>query len=395
MADMFKVTLPSALDAGVDFPKLTEIRFNIKTLIPTQLVRLNIEFSAVTVIKLSGAVKFYDSTGTTDLGQTLNTTAGANIFYFKPVGEFYIGIENKFTIVRFGNNYLFSQPTEPATPSVAVACTLDVKNFKYLQSLLTLRSSNVLVGDINNIPKTVTQLIAPVPASGTPYLLNGLLKSSTLNYAILGDLDLSRQTKIVSESLQLSFPAIRNLTLNETDFNLEITQLGPLAATLNLTNCNVVMDISILENISTISSFNASGSKLYGDVKGFSKSSISALGNLKGLRISGDIANINNATIFLSNINSGKNQNAHLSTTFWSTKKPDRSYILATEGVRIVSGVDQFLIDMASLNLSPTAVSGDAWLRTIAIRGTRTTASDAAVATLAGKGITVTLTNPS
>jgi hypothetical protein len=168
-------------------------------------------------------------------------------------------------------------------------------------------------------------------------------------------------------------------TANMTDFNI--------------LNTNISVDLSFFAGKTITGTFSLSGSLAKGDVQNLASINKTSLENLKGIELTGDLAKLNNNCVFLSNAGGtfNKNDNSTKTSLTWTTKGT-RQYILALENVRMTSGVDQFLIDMSTLELDPSAIqSGSSWLKTIRIIGTRTSASDSAVATLSAKGVTVTL----
>lgn len=188
-------------------------------------------------------------------------------------------------------------------------------------------------------------------------------------------------------------------------------------------------DISSLKDITTLTSFNISNTKIHGD--------ISSLKNLTGLisitmlntQVSGDIASLGALTNMVSIelrstgkivgdvsslktlskldrlkiLNSGiygdlatipakcrftsLNSNAKFT---WGTR-PSSSNILSIEGSPIISNIDKMLQDQAACQAA--FLSNDpAYYKTITATGTRTSASDAAVQTLQSKGYTVSIT---
>ena len=73
----------------------------------------------------------------------------------------------------------------------------------------------------------------------------------------------------------------------------------------------------------------------------------------------------------------------------WGTRLSTSS-IIAISGNPIIDNVDKMLQDQAQC--VSTAPSGNVQYKTIAVKGTRTSASDAALSTLQGKGYTVIVT---
>ena len=119
-------------------------------------------------------------------------------------------------------------------------------------------------------------------------------------------------------------------------------------------------------------------------------------------QVSGDIANLKNLTaltrIEFKNVTGLTGDMGTLPDSIlfftggngnftWTTSS--RTYILATEKIKC-DKIDDMLNDMAT---KTAKFAGEqAWYKTISLIGTRTSASDAAVATLQKKGYTVSIT---
>jgi len=389
MAEALKITLPSALDAGVDFPKIGELRIAVTTITPDVLVRMNITVVNPTTIDIiGGSTRFYNSAGTIPQGTSANLTAGANILYFKPNGSFNFRIADKYSIQEIGNNLLFSSPTNSAIASTAISAEIDIKELKY-SPITRMAASNVFVGDISDVTGTLTRFIAPASDK-----INGSLSVSAFNYSILEELTISSKN-VTGDVSDIDFSNLSSLNLSGSE-----KLSGDIDASANMSNKLTALDISLtdisidLQTISAITpgltSLNLNGSLTEGDVSHLSDYTY-GLGGLKGLKLSGDVSRLHDDVIFFSNANqaTGKNKNSIFSTTYWTSKKPSRAYILALEHTRLNAGLDQFLIDMAELDLHPTAISGGSWFRSISLVGVRTPLSDTAVTTLQGKGVTV------
>lgn len=393
------VTLPSALDAGINFPKLGELRFKVDTLIANTLVRINLNVNAsanISIIDSTSVTQFYDSTGLIAQGITAPLSSGVNTLYLKStaLGSFYLSIDNKFVLVQIGSDLLISSPSSPTTATTAVLGSLDLKDLKYVPYQKVF-GTNSFIGDIKNVNKSVLTSFASSRTS-TGGKVTGSIGVTTFNYPSLTTLVLNDNDTLTGSISSCNFSAVTNLNLSNTNIGGVLTNanLNSNVTILNLENTNIELDLGTLTTKNKVTSLMLSASKAYGNVAGLANMAIGSIASLRGLNLSGDLSQLNNATVFIANGtygSTGKNNNHLLSTTFWSNKKVDRQYILAVENVRMVTGVDQFLIDMASLELHPNSVTGGSWLRTLNIRGTRTSASDAAVATLTGKGVTVNL----
>lgn len=151
----------------------------------------------------------------------------------------------------------------------------------------------------------------------------------------------------------------------------------------------LIGDLSAFEGVTVgnaISVFSLSDTSVSGDISHLSGISAKYIYLKRSTGIHGNLGSLPDSNIFLSAANS-------INQDFTFTGFPGtRSYILGLEGVTMSGGVDDFLIANAALDLSPLAT--DSFVKKISIIGTRTTASDSAVATLGSKGVTVTITAP-
>ena len=208
----------------------------------------------------------------------------------------------------------------------------------------------------------------------------------------LGSLEYSTQTVFLNiHDTQVSgdISALKNLTglstldLSNTQVSGDISALKNLAglSTLDLSNTQVSGDISALKNLAGLTTLGLSNTQVSGD--------ISALKNLAGLttlglgglnEISGPISDIPDSVLFISNAKG---------SSVFTWKDTNRKYILALEKIHC-SNIDKLLIDMSKLEAK--FKDDNVYSKTIGLIGTRTSASDGAVATLQSKGYTVSIT---
>lgn len=123
---------------------------------------------------------------------------------------------------------------------------------------------------------------------------------------------------------------------------------------------------------------NITGIQNIEDLKAVTSSGIS----IQNSTIIGDVAVLNNNVQFIS---FGAEHNANLT---WSNRNTE-GYIIALEGIPTFANVDTMLIGQAKCKAT---TSEQANYKIISAKGTRTSASDAAVQTLQSKGYTVSIT---
>ena len=155
---------------------------------------------------------------------------------------------------------------------------------------------------------------------------------------------------------------------------------------LNIYNTYVSGDIAELKNLTALTSIALCNftTPITGDI-----GSLYGLNSLKTLsvqssQLSGDLANLPPNCIFVS-----LKKDAG-STLTWGTR-PSSAKIVAIEGKAKLENIDKMLQDQAQCQIGYTS-DGEQYMKTISVVGTRTSASDAAVQTLQGKGYTVSIT---
>ena len=148
---------------------------------------------------------------------------------------------------------------------------------------------------------------------------------------------------------------------------------------LHVPNTAISGDISVLGNKDKLRYLNIVNSGLYGDISAFRNNSNIKELNLTKLNCTGDLATLPDNILFIDNTGgSGK----------FSWSNSTRQYILAMLNIK-TDDADKILNAMT--NMEAKFISTDSWYHTISLIGSRTSASDAAVATLQSKGYTVSI----
>ena len=181
--------------------------------------------------------------------------------------------------------------------------------------------------------------------------------------------------------------AVKNLTalttlgLTNTNVSGDIVAVKNLTAltTLGLTNTNVSGDIVAVKNLTALTTLSLSNTNVSGDINNINANKCKAY--IDGTSIKGELSTVN--CLFLG-------PNGEKLTWASSSSRRNKGlsglYIISySGGANLGDDVDNCLIDEASLDFPEV----DASNKVIYLRGTRTSASDAAVATLKGKGISV------
>ena len=201
---------------------------------------------------------------------------------------------------------------------------------------------------------------------------------------------------------------------NNKSFDIEQPKFSTSIGSMEISNTGAYGDIAAFANMTSLRDLYVSFAKgLYGNISSLNKCPITTF-YAEGTNLVGDIANLRNCSIcviqgstgFYGNIENMPNvahgyfqgnaiygdvsklNNASLltgATCNWSWKSErssDKTIIAFTDG-NFGSDLDAMLINQAK------CVAGS--IKTIRVQGTRTNASDAAIAALQGKGYTVSI----
>ena len=166
-------------------------------------------------------------------------------------------------------------------------------------------------------------------------------------------------------------------------FNISDLKYSNDLTFLDLSNTQVSGDIANLKNLTSLTYISLDYTKISGDIGELSGLIKCVNISLKGSTFTGDLSQIPSSCPFIS---FGYNKNTVLS---W-TNRPSAANILAIEGNAKITDVDKMLQDQAQCQVGFTE-SSPAWYKIISCIGTRTSASDTAVATLQQKGYTVSI----
>lgn len=230
---------------------------------------------------------------------------------------------------------------------------------------------------------------------------------------------------------ELKYSPVNYLDLENTQAygNVSTFEGNKLLRNFNVKNTKVSGNLNVFKDNTTLTDFVISGTKITGAIADLS--SLSSLKNLavSNTQITGDIAVLSSMskleTIYLDdntsvsgNIDSLSDMNnlcylnvsnsriigdisllmknkkecsilATNATLSWKQTRPSSSYILAIENA-VLEDVDAMLTNQANCQVGFISSSGSG-KKLIKVSGTRTSASDAAVATLQHKGYTVSI----
>ena len=178
------------------------------------------------------------------------------------------------------------------------------------------------------------------------------------------------------------------ISLLNTQVSGDISAVSKLTnlTQLSLLNTQVSGNISAVSKLTNLISLNLSDTQVSGDIENLSGlTKLLDLTQLKGLTLTGDMSKIPANILFISQINRKVNTNFT-----WTAGGRQNATLLSMEGQIPfdTTSMDNMFIDQATCTVSPQA--NNTYQKIIAVSGTRTSASDAAVAAIQNKGITIT-----
>lgn len=144
-------------------------------------------------------------------------------------------------------------------------------------------------------------------------------------------------------------------------------------------------DINAVKNQTGLTTCALYSSGVYGDLSSLSSLNNLGIVNLKKSKVTGDLSKLP-SSVYCSIFDSAISLS-------WDGERDSSSYIMAINDTPTINNVDKMLINQAKCRAytSENATSTP-WNFTISVKGTRTSASDSAVAELQSKGYTVFVT---
>lgn len=309
---------------------------------------IKLTFTEDTTISITGG-HFVDS----DLVQNLGTTLHFNKFESKAI---YVSNEDGFISV---NKYLLKD-IDITDIYLKSKFYFNIDDLKYSNNLTTLKANSTLV-------------------NGNMASLNG--KENLENVSL-------ESTQVSGDISALSnFTSLSTLNLNNTQVSGDISVFSNMTklSKLILADTQVSGSIANLQNLTGLEMLNLSRTKVSGDISAFIN-----MTKLYELRLTVQTPNITGEVSSLPGKIRFYTANPLNKLTWNGTRESSKS-IFGIESVNLGSFVDKMLINLAACTDMKEG-SEPTWYNTIAVTGTRTSASDAAVQTLQSKGYTVSIT---
>lgn len=189
-------------------------------------------------------------------------------------------------------------------------------------------------------------------------------------------------------------------------FTIDDLKYSNTLTSINMDNANVTGDIASLKNLTALEKVAMKAKNITGDIANLKNLTSLTTLDLFNTSVTGDITELetcpNIGYLRLPDTTEGDlaklPKNCHFvafsgnsNTTYTWSERPSSSKIFSIQGSNInVSNIDKMLQDLAQCQAAIPS-SGETWFKTISVAGNRTSASDAAVATLQQKGYTISI----
>lgn len=383
-----------------DLLKIGEFRINVTSVPdPSKLTQgMDLQFTEPTEVSIVGDGYFTDENLSANYGKVKTITSEK---FFISNGNYELSIKNKYKVSLIsGINRNVSGDTNGNCKSI------NIDGLKYSNSL-TWIDSVTAKGDIsafenalslNYIALQSTKITGDIRAFKDNTALSSLYLSRT---KIAGDISAFSNNTAMSilhlgaTNVTGDISALKDNTaftyifLNDTNVSGDISAVSNNTAlsALKLDKTNVTGDISALKNLTKLVLLEINKTSVYGDISAFRNCPLQEIRIADVGNLTGDFAKLPAKCYYIALGN-----DASKTVLNWTRRDPSE-YITAWSGYAKVTNVDDMLIGMAKCTAHPNVATFPTWQKTISIVGTRTSASDSALATLQQKGYTVSVTS--
>ena len=351
--------------------KLGELRIKISELSKFDPAKcsLILRFNKETELSIVGNGYFTDINGTANLGKTKKVVSNELTDIFVSNSGCEISIPNKSDL-----NYLSLDAA--ASYDSDTSDTMFENKVVHIEDLYYTNLNYINLGKSGSFGD-ITGL-AKIKGLASLYLSN--LDGERLIYGNVDDL----LRKDTLRSLVIGY----NNYLYSLNINGNIANANSNIVQLTLRNTNIHCDLSSLpENNNLYYLDLAHSAGLTGSISTITDSkfpSITYFGIAYTGVSGGELATLPKKVNF---ITGNGLQNASFS---WKQSRPTDAFILALENINLGSDIDAMLINQANCQIGYTH-NKEEWFKKIIATGTRTSASDAAIATLQEKGYTISV----
>ena len=378
--------------------KLGELRFSVSKIAePTaDTQKMMIQFTAAQTLSIVGDGYFTDATLAENRGKNLNCPANTLVTYYLSNGDYEVSIPDKYTLWRFdvaGVNNISKKHLHLDTLGCLKWCTaLQYLNLNHADVSGTLEdlefasklthvalSDTDVTGDIAVLAmKTNLEnfYAAETPVGGSIAVFKNLPNMRNISFKsnkeITGDI-----------SAFSGLTGLFNISIADTSVTGSLKSLAGLTKLigLNLSGSRITGNLNSLSSLTSLSNIYLSESDVTGDISVFADLPNMTYMSLKATnKITGDLSLLPEKMFFVTT------QNGTPSFT-WEHERPASARIMAMEDISLGEYLDAMLINQAKC---VKYFGGDnIWYKRIQANGTRTSASDAAVAKLKELGYVV------
>ena len=382
----FRLSFYKRVYTGNENSKLTnKIKFNM---LLTDSIEVHI---------ISGDAYFTETDTDVNKGKSVKLSKGSALFVVKANSEFELSFRNKTNIIGFGNDTLYDSFMTPIPTNYFPSYTTDVNlaDLKYLNTdLRHLRFDNInVVGDVSNLNAYTSLKYVILNSIYPEYTLED--KFTNLKSKLYGDgqflfnsnierLSIAK-TKITADISKANFENMKSLSFwgSKVYGNISNVKFPPLS---DLIFASTISDITSEHH--SLSEFN-----IYGDV---CKAAMNMDTDDKPIRIYakgiktfyGNIAQFPLATSFFTNYNGNS------IFTYIKEQATPRRYIIALEDVNLGEYLDDYLIDMSTLEFNPNVVNSikdNPFYAIFRVKGELTDKSQEARDILISKGVSLVI----
>ena len=349
--------LVTKLNGAVDnsnLLKIGELRIKIVSAPnPSKFTQgMSLQFTEPTEVSIVGDGYFTDENLSANYGKVKTIT---NERFFISNGNYELSIKNKYKV-----SLLSSVNRNTNGNNIGYYKSIDINELKYSNSLTWIDAFNP-EGDISAFKNALNLVFVGFSSTN-----------------VTGDISaFSNNT------------ALANLYLDSTNVTGDISAFSNNTAltSIKINNTNVTGDISAFKNMTKLKTLNVNYTSVYGDIGSFRNCNLSIINISNVGNLTGDFAKLPAKCYYIALA-----ENASKNVFNW-TRRDISEYITTWTGYAKVTNVDDMLIGMANCTAHPDIATFPTWQKTINIVGTRTSASDSALATLQQKGYTVSVTS--
>ena len=359
-----------------DLLKIGEFRINVTSAPdPSKLTQgMDLHFTEPTEVSIVGDGYFTDENLSANYGKVKTIT---NERFFISNGNYELSIKNKYKVSLIsGINRNVSGNT------IGNYKSINIDGLKYSNSLTWIDMGRA-EGDISAFTNNT--------ALTTLYLGNtnvtGDISAFTNNTALTTlHLDNTKITGDISAFINNTALTAIRLTGKNITGDISAFTNNTALTTIVLSGTNVNGDISAFENMTKLAILEINNTSTHGDIGAFRNCPLKEIRIANVGNLTGDIAKLPAKCYYIA-----LGDDASKTVLNW-TSRDTSEYIIAFSGRAKVTNVDDMLIGMAKCTAHPDITTFPTWKKIISIVGTRTSASDSALATLQQKGYTVSVT---